>query len=309
MGAGACRSRARAARRGSAGRRQPPTKAIEIDPKLADAHLLLAAFISTPTGRRGARRSWTRCSRSIRRSLEAHAMLARDGLREGRQGRRSIARSRQLSRSTRRTAKCYRHRWPNRRRATIASTKPRRSPKRRSTLDPTNSRAPGDLGMHLMRTGDEPRRAPRARSRVPRRSVRRRHLQPARAARHARQVRRSPRRRLHLQDAARRGAGAARVRDRRWRTTRSRRCRRATSSRRPGPILVEIFPQARRLRRPQPRPARHDRRARRLLRPRRHDGLAAGAAAGRRSAGKRRCGTSWRTSSRCRCRSSASRAG
>ena len=36
-----------------------------------------------------------------------------------------------------------------------------------------------------------------------------------------------------------------------------------------GPILVEIFPQARRLRGAQPRAARHDRRARRLLRARR----------------------------------------
>ena len=41
------------------------------------------------------------------------------------------------------------------------------------------------------------------------------------------------------------------------------------------------LPEARRLRGAQRRPARHDRRARRLLRPRRHDGLAAGAAAGR----------------------------
>ena len=48
-----------------------------------------------------------------------------------------------------------------------------------------------------------------------------------------------------------------------------------------GPILIEIFPEARRLRGPQRRPARHDRRARRLLRPRRDDGFAAGAAAGR----------------------------
>ena len=36
-----------------------------------------------------------------------------------------------------------------------------------------------------------------------------------------------------------------------------------------GPILIEIFPEARRLRGPHARPARHDRRARRLLRPRR----------------------------------------
>ena len=38
-------------------------------------------------------------------------------------------------------------------------------------LDPTSSRAAGDLGMHLMRTGDEAAARGR-RARVPRRSVR-----------------------------------------------------------------------------------------------------------------------------------------
>ena len=42
-----------------------------------------------------------------------------------------------------------------------------------------------------------------------------------------------------------------------------------------GPILVEIFPNARRLRGAHARPARHDRRARRLFRPRRDAGFAA----------------------------------
>ena len=48
-----------------------------------------------------------------------------------------------------------------------------------------------------------------------------------------------------------------------------------------GPILDRDLPQARRLRGPHARPARHDRRPRRLLRPRRHHGLAARPAAGR----------------------------
>ena len=69
------------------------------------------------------------------------------------------------------------------------------------------------------------------------------------------------------------------------------------------------LPEARRLRGPQRRPARHDRRARRLLRPRGHDGFAEGAAARASSSGERRCGTRWRTSSRCRCRTSGCRAG
>ena len=62
-------------------------------------------------------------------------------------------------------------------------------------------------------------------------------------------------------------------------------------------------PEARRLRRAHDRAARHDRRARRLLRPRRDARFAEGAAARATSTGARRCGTSWRTSSRCRCRS------
>ena len=44
-----------------------------------------------------------------------------------------------------------------------------------------------------------------------------------------------------------------------------------------GPILIEMFPEARRLRGAHARPARHDRRARRLLRPRRHARFAEGA--------------------------------
>ena len=48
-----------------------------------------------------------------------------------------------------------------------------------------------------------------------------------------------------------------------------------------GPILVEVFPQPRRLRGAHARAAGARRRARRVLRPRRHDGLAARAAAGR----------------------------
>ena len=68
-------------------------------------------------------------------------------------------------------------------------------------------------------------------------------------------------------------------------------------------------PEARRLRRPERRPARHDRRARRLLRPRRDAWIRRRRGRRASSSGKRRCGTSWRTSSRCRCRTSACRAG
>ncbi len=67
--------------------------------------------------------------------------------------------------------------------------------------------------------------------------------------------------------------------------------------------------EARRLRRAQSRAARDDRRPGRLFRPRRHARLAARAAARARSSGSRRSGTSSRTSSRFSCRTSAFRAG
>ncbi len=67
-------------------------------------------------------------------------------------------------------------------------------------------------------------------------------------------------------------------------------------------------PEARSLRRPHGGPAGHDRRARRLLRAGGDARFAAGAARAS-SSGKRRSGTSWRTSSRCRCRTSACRDG
>ena len=115
-------------------------------------------------------------------------------------------------------------------------------------------------------------------------------------------------RRSDLQVPSRRGAGDARVRD-------------PAGARRAEDAVGEVpdhaegadpdrgVPEPRRLRRAHARPARDDRRARRLLRPGRDDGLAEGAASRARSRGRRRCGTSWRTSSRCSCRISACRAG
>ena len=74
-----------------------------------------------------------------------------------------------------------------------------------SALDRENYRAFADLGAHLMRTGDERARAAGARDRLPRRSLRRRHLQPARPARHPRRLRDDPRRRPGHPAAPRRG--------------------------------------------------------------------------------------------------------
>ena len=76
-------------------------------------------------------------------------------------------------------------------RATTASTRRWRWPGARWRSIPANTRAYGDLGMHLMRTGDEPEARARARARRSRPiPFDQRHLQPAGAARHARQVRR-----------------------------------------------------------------------------------------------------------------------
>ena len=76
-----------------------------------------------------------------------------------------------------------------------------------------------------------------------------------------------------------------------------------------GPDPHRDLPEARRLRGPERRPARHDRRARRLLRPRRDDGLAAGAAAGRVPVGSDALARAGARRSRCRCRTSACRGG
>ena len=100
----------------------------------------------------------------------------------------------------------------------------------------------GDLGMHLMRTGDEAeaRRAlERAFKADPFDKVTYNLLV---AARHARQVRRRTRRRPRRQDASRRSAGNAGVRDP------ARQDALKTLSAKyqftpKGPILIEMFPQ------------------------------------------------------------------
>ena len=201
---------------------------------------------------------------------------------------------------------------PRRRRAGGAQLPLRRSrgadaPRRWRSIRRTRAIL-ADLGMHLLRTGDEPGARGALERVVQDRSVRRRHLQPAADDGHARQVR-------DRRATATSSCGWTRTKRRCCRTTRCRwRTRRSsTLSKRyqftpKGPILIEMFPKhddfaVRNVGLPG-----HDRRARRLLRPRRDDGFAA---ARRRasSSGRRRSGTSWRTSSRCRCRTSGCRAG
>ena len=80
-------------------------------------------------------------------------------------------------------------------------------------IDPDDARAYAELGLHLLRTGDEPAARAALEPRLPRRPLRHRHLQPARAARHARHVRDRAGRPDHDAAPSRRGRGAARARD------------------------------------------------------------------------------------------------
>ena len=112
----------------------------------------------------------------------------------------------------------------------------------RAALEPQSPRALADLGLHLLRTGDEPgaRTALEASFNIdPFNVVTYNLLQmmdtldkfvTVQARRH------------HPADAQGRGARARRLRDARRARGARRACRSATSSRRRGPILIEIFP-------------------------------------------------------------------
>ena len=183
------------------------------------------------------------------------------------------------SRSTRPTARSIAS-WPITRRAAISSTRRRRSCARGSSLDPNNAQAYADLGMYLLRTGDEgeARMAlERAFKDDPYNVV---HVQLAGPARHARQVRDDHRRRPRLQVPSRRSGGDARAGDAAGQGSAGGAVE-ALSVHAQGAAPHRDVPQARRLRRAHHRAARHDRRARRLLRPRRDARLAAGAPARR----------------------------
>ena len=235
----------------------------------------------------------------------------RHGLRQGRQADVRIAKSPLRSRPIRLYGEVLSHRRrAGRQQLPLRGGGGARAEGARRSIRRTR-RAASDLGMHLLRTGDEPgARAARSKRSFKRRSVRRR--RPSTCSTMLDKLDKFDtvtRRRPHLA---------------RWTRTRRRCCRSTRSRSRTGAsrrlsARYEIhaegadpdrdLSEARRLRRPQRRPARHDRRARRLLRPRRDDGFAEGAATGRRSSGRRRSGTSWPTSSRSRCRTSACRAG
>ena len=309
VGAGARRPRARAAR--TRIRRRRPQRPRRGDRDRSAARRPPPAARG-PSSRRRSRarraRSSTRSWPSIRRSLEAHAMLAAMAYVQGRPGRLRCG-GREGPRDQSELRRGLPRRRPNRRPATTASTRPRRSRQKALALDPTSSRARRRSRHAPDAHRRRARRAPRPRSRVPRRSLRQR--RPTTCSSCSTSSTSSSTVRdgdfiFRCTATRRRCCASTRCRSRR---TRSQTLSARYEFTPTGPDPGRDLPEARRLRRPQPRPARHDRRARRLLRPRRHAGLAAARGRRGRSAGRRRSGTSWRTSSRCRCRSSGSRAG
>ena len=285
-------------------------KAVAIDPQLADAHLLLASLHldADRDARRRAPRS-TRCSPSNPSQLEAHALARRDGVRQGRQGR-----PRPRGREGARDQSQLRRRLPASPGEQAAShyrfDRSAALAEKALALDPAMPRAAADLGMHLLRTGDEPaaRRAlDRAFRADPYNAVTFNLLHDARQASISSHGQATATSSFRMRPRS--GAGAARVRD----AARAGRVEDAVGEVRlhaEGPDPRRDVPEARRLRGPQRSGC---------------PGMigALGACFGRvvtmdsptraqppgRSAGRRRSGTSWRTSSRCRCRSSASRAG
>ncbi len=309
MGAGARRHRAHARGRESNGRRRGREQGARDrpDPRRRASDARAARSGQRPlrcrprADRQGPRRATSR-------DLDARVAARGDRVRARRAGRRSTRRRGGCSRSTRRSARSTAS-------PPISAARNYRFDeavalaREAVALDPTNTRAYADLGMHLMRTGDEAAGAPGARPRVPGRSASTRSpttcstcstsstssswcgkadlifkLQPDEA----------PVLREYAMPLAQ---DALKTLSAKYQFTPK------------GPILVEIFPKhddfaVRNLGLPG-----HDRRARRLLRPRRHARLAARARSPARSRWQATLWHELRTSSRCRCRSSASRAG
>ncbi len=284
------------------------TRALEINPSdVAAQHLHRQPGRST---RAITRRRGSRSQRALAvnpSSLEAHAWLAAIAYVEDKDADYEA----EVGKALRRLA-VLRRRLPHRRRGGRAQLPLRR----RGGADAAGARARSRRTRGRSRiwasTCCARATSPGARSALGRvvqaRPVQRRHVQPARDAGHARHVHDGARRRPRPAHAEGRGAGAAGVRAR-ARAQGAHDARRALRVHAARADPHRDLRQARRFRRAQRRPAGDDRRARRLLRPRGDDGFAEGAAAGDRSTGRRRSGTSWRTSSRCRCRTSACRAG
>ena len=180
--------------------------------------------------------------------------------------------------------------------------------RRSLALDASNAHAQADLGSHLLRTGDEPGARVALEAAFKADPFNKLTYNQLDVMDKVDKYVTDPRRRRRDAAGQGRGAGAARVRDGAG-APGAQHARGALRVHAARADPDRDLPQARRLRRPHARPARHDRRARRLLRPRRRRWTRRRRGRRASSSGKRRCGTSSRTSSRCRCRTSACRAG
>jgi tetratricopeptide (TPR) repeat protein len=247
-------------------------RALALDPQLADAHLLLAELDLDNTRYEEARRRIDTVLEFNPSHLEARALLGAIAyVRDDRAAfdaevRRVLEINPASARSTG---------WPARwRHATTASRKPRRSRARRSRS--IRRRAGPRRDRHAPDAHGRRGRGPRlARPCLPLDPVRRGHLQPPRPARQAREVRGRSRKATSSSSCTPKKRRCSRTSPCRSRRRRCGRCRERYRVQAGRADPDRDLPGARRLRRPHARAARHDRRARRLLRARRHHGLAA----------------------------------
>ena len=239
-------------------------KALEIDPTLADAHLSLAQLDLDNARYDAARERIDKVLAVNERDLDARSLLAAIAyVRTGREAfdaeaKKVLAINPAFRRGLSRRRRPRRAELPVRRSGRAVAGSGRARPVEHAGV--CRSRHAPDADRRR-----RPRRARRSTARSAR-SVRQGHLQPARPARHARQVRRRAGRGPHVQVQSRRNAGDARVRH-------PAGAGRAEDAVGEVPVHAEgadpdrDLPEPRRLRGPHARPARADRRARRVLRP------------------------------------------
>jgi tetratricopeptide (TPR) repeat protein len=129
-------------------------KAIAIDPQLADAHLLLAGLHLDSDRDAEARAELDTILAFNPSQLEAHAMLAAMAYVKDDKPTfdREVAKTLEINPAYGEVYRLAGQHAASHYRFDEAATLAEKA----VALDPTNSRAAGDLGMHLMRTGDEP---------------------------------------------------------------------------------------------------------------------------------------------------------
>jgi cellulose synthase operon protein C len=129
-------------------------KAIAIDPQLADAHLLLAGLHLDSDRDVEARAELDKILAFNPSQLEAHAMLAAMAYVKDDKATfdREVAKTLEINPAYGEVYRLAGQHAASHYRFDEAAALAEKA----VALDPTNSRAAGDLGMHLMRTGDEP---------------------------------------------------------------------------------------------------------------------------------------------------------